>query len=62
MSVIETQDFYFAVPNYTAIAHIEKNNGMFSIKADTVKNKTLQTVGSKHESIESALEELIRMI
>ena len=62
MSVIETQDFYFAAPDYTAIAHIEKNNGIFSIKADTVRNKTLQAVGSEHESIESALEELIRMI
>lgn len=62
MSVIETQDFFFAAPDYTAIAHIEKNNGIFSIKADTVKNKTLQAVGSEHESIESALEELIRMI
>ena len=62
MSAIETQDFYFVVPDYTAIAHIENNNGKFSIKADTVKNKTLHAVGSEHESIESALEELIRMI
>ncbi len=62
MSVIETQEFYFDVPDYTATAHIENNNGMFCIKADTVKNKTLQAVGSEHESIESALEELIRMV
>lgn len=41
---------------------MKKNNGIFSIKADTVRNKTLQAVGSEHESIESALEELIRMI
>ena len=57
------QEIYFkVVGDYIAQAHIMFENGIFSIEADTIKNGTLYSVGQKHDTAVSALEELIKII
>lgn len=57
------QEICFKVSSdYFAQAHIMFENGLFSIEADTIKDGTLYSVGHKHDTAISALEELIKMI